>query len=454
MEEYLKKIGVKNEKIRDPIYGFIPITLKEKTIIDTPLFQRLRRINQLALTKYVYPSAEHSRFVHSIGVMHCSTLILDGVFSHKETNLNFEPSQKSIKTLRYAALLHDIGHLPFSHAVEKQWLCGLKHEDVSIYIIKNYRQIRDILESDGIDCNEVASLIGKKPAEKDQLFHEVISGQLDADRADYLLRDSHACGVRYGEYDFPRFLQIFSAKEDATHGSLSLCVDEKDLHVAESLLIARYHYNLQIPYHRTRSGYDFVLKKFAKENVHLDNIFEINGSKIDEINFKKLELLDDGSVFEKIKDKFQQNNKWANYLMRQMHLCPIIDTNALDKDSVDYFKKSVTALRASPDLLVEDEDYFIQEQPVEMLKRAQRSGECDKPSKKGSKSLPEGSIRLLVDSYGGAKKQVDIRNRSWIFNRLNKEPHKILRVYVVEEKKDHCKQIIKQLCRKAQGGLL
>lgn len=137
MEKFLNDLASSRNKIRDPIYGFIPLTVHERRVIDTPLFQRLRRINQLALTKYVYPSAEHSRFVHSIGVMQCATMILRGVFSHVDTRLRWlKPSEHGLKVLRYAALLHDIGHLPFSHAVEKQWLHGLEHEDVSIHIIK------------------------------------------------------------------------------------------------------------------------------------------------------------------------------------------------------------------------------------------------------------------------------------------------------------------------------
>ena len=290
MDEYLKKIDATAGRIRDPLYGFIPLTKEEMRIIDTPLFQRLRRIHQLALTKYVYPSAEHSRFVHSIGVMHCATRIYEGVMEHRETEIDFEPNAKNIRTLRYAALLHDIGHLPFSHAVESQWLHGLKHEDVSMFIIENYEPIAEIIDNDPMRTNpkDVAALLGKMPRARFQILHEIISGQLDADRADYLLRDSHCCGTKYGEYDFPRFLQIFAAQQD-DNGTLSLCVDEKDLPVAESLLIARYHYNLQIPYHRTRSGFDFALKKFASCHTDYLNFFDVTDNKIKIKKNKKIE---------------------------------------------------------------------------------------------------------------------------------------------------------------------
>ncbi len=119
--------------MRDPIYGFIPLTKLEMEIIDTPIFQRLRRIHQLALTKYVYPSAEHSRFVHSIGVMHCASLIYEGIFNHKQTDVLSQPTSKKLQLLRLAALLHDVGHLPFSHAAEEELLPpGITHEDLGL----------------------------------------------------------------------------------------------------------------------------------------------------------------------------------------------------------------------------------------------------------------------------------------------------------------------------------
>lgn len=447
MEEYFKKIKAGKDKIRDPIYGFIPLTEYERKLIDTSLFQRMRRVHQLALTKYVYPSAEHSRFVHSLGVMHCATLMLAGIHSHKASRLDSEPNEKQIKTLRYAALLHDIGHLPFSHAVETQWLKGSSHEQVSIFAIEKYKPIADILEADDISITTVASLLQKKTREKHRLLHEIISGQLDADRADYLLRDSHCCGVRYGEYDFHRFLQIFAAKEDDEHASLMLCVDEKDLHVAESLLIARYHYNLQIPYHRTRSGYDYALRRFAREHTDYSDVFTIEDAKITAVDFDRLELLDDGTIFEKIKETYSKGDPWAAYLLRQKHLRPLIDTNSFCVAEIEAYKTFVQALRASSDF-EEEEDYFVQDQKVEMLKGGKPSDE-DIPIESHNDNrdvIADGAIRLLVsDTRNGGKIPVDIRRRSWIFGQLNQEPHRICRVYVTPENLARCKTILADL---------
>lgn len=445
MEEYLKEIKASECRIRDPIYGFIPLTKEETNIIDTPLFQRLRRIHQLALTKYVYPSAEHSRFVHSLGVMHCATKILAGVMEHKATNISAVPTPKTIRMLRYAALLHDIGHLPFSHAVESQWLQGLKHEDVSMFIIENYSPITDIINNDpfNVDYKDVAALLGKMPKAKYRLYHEIISGQLDADRADYLLRDSHCCGTRYGEYDFHRFLQIFAAQED-DNGTMILCVNEKDLPVAESLLIARYHYNLQIPYHRTRSGYDFALKKFARDNTDYRHIFKIKDNRIIEIDFDNFSMLDDGTIFEIIKNKFLSNDEWAQCLLRQSHLVPIIDTTSQSVTGVSNFKKLVQVLRKDSSL-EENNDYFVQEQNIDMIKRCVPTDESENENQ-DAPSFPTG-IRLLVNDDGSEeKKAVDIAARSWIFAQL-KDIHKIYRVYAVPSKRDQILSYIPHLSK-------
>ena len=140
-------------RIRDPIYGYIWLTDAELEIVDTPVFQRLRRIGQLALTKYVYPTAEHSRFVHSLGVFQAATNIFDEVLRFNPQLVNGHDSQlqQDLKVLRFAALLHDIGHMPFSHATEDVFLNkSISHEDIGKYIIQNHKKISEIIEKEGI----------------------------------------------------------------------------------------------------------------------------------------------------------------------------------------------------------------------------------------------------------------------------------------------------------------
>ena len=132
----IDEIVGKGNRFRDPIYGFVYLSDAEQRIVDTPIFQRLRRIHQLALEKYVYPGAEHSRFGHSLGVVHTATRLYESLFSKPDhlTPRQIDGKRQAIKTLRFAALLHDIGHLPFSHAVELELLPnGIGHEDVSAF---------------------------------------------------------------------------------------------------------------------------------------------------------------------------------------------------------------------------------------------------------------------------------------------------------------------------------
>jgi hypothetical protein len=452
MEKLLQDIDVKH-RIRDPIYGFIHLSDAEMRIVDTPLFQRLRRVHQLALTKYVYPSAEHSRFVHSLGVMHCATLILSGVMNHKYTKTIYEYGNRAVKTLRFAALLHDIGHLPFSHAVERQWLDGLKHEDLSQFIIEHYPPIRDVLESEEVDPRDVASVLAKKPPAHLNLIHEVVSGELDADRADYLLRDSHSCGVRYGEYDFHRFLQIFAADENPDAGALSLVVDESDLHVAESLLIARYHYNLQIPYHKTRSGYDEALKRFVRGKDFSEDIFRIDEGRIHEVNWDGFAYFDDYCIMEKVKQAHKDGDGWAKYLLREKHLVPVFDVLSTSEIGAELFKRLVRALRNSQEF-EEDEDFFVQTDTMEIIKRSKSpdlaEGATDVPA-------PRPSILLYSkEGKGRSRECIDISERSWIFKELTKnlehkdgdeksEPLMVLRVFVIPEKAEAVRSLLQSL---------
>lgn len=448
MEEFLKLINVKH-RVRDPIYGFIHLTDGEKRLIDTPLFQRLRRIHQLALTNYVYPSAEHSRFVHSLGVMHCATLLLAGVYDHKNSKLGHKiPSPSRIKMLRYAALLHDVGHLPFSHAVEDQWLSGLKHEQLSKYIIENDPNISTILTDDEVTPKEVSSLLIKNPRAKFRLFHEIISGQLDADRADYLLRDAHLCGAKYGEYDFARFLGIFAATEDDDTGVLQLCVNESDLHVAESLLIARYHYNMQIPYHRTRTGYDIILKRYVQEFPEFKSPFTVENGELKSVDLERLAYLDDYEIIEHIKMQNAKGNRWAPYLLRAKHLAPIVDISSMSQTRAPVFKAFVRRL-ANEQQFRENDDYFVFQKLVEILKWTHATDEKeDAPSATSPSNPVLGQITLLSsEGKGRETEHVDICQRSWIFAHLATKPPSILRVYVTPEKEEAARKILSEVSK-------
>jgi len=221
-------------KVRDPIYGFIKLDAQEMDIVNNPFFQRLRRIKQLSLTDMVYPGASHTRFEHSLGVMQMASDMFDNTvgrsYNLERLVLKKADLERQKKIIRLAALLHDIGHAPFSHAGEESMPCltdSIKkygHEDYSIAAIKLL--FRDLIEqhpfveSYEIKTEDITALLGDQSATPtiiSVIWKDLISGQLDADRADYLLRDSLHIGVNYGLYEvmpgLPKITRLYINQE-------------------------------------------------------------------------------------------------------------------------------------------------------------------------------------------------------------------------------------------------
>ncbi len=270
----------KKIEIRCPIYGFIELDEWEYEIISQPAFQRLRRIRQLALTDYIYPGAMHTRFEHSLGVMHMVTELFDGILKNSHTILLDKLEYKSDglnrirKILRLVALLHDVGHPPFSHAAEDLFPLSkndekYEHEDYSIAIICN--TLRSVIEDHPhnknfyIRAEEIAGLIKGNLDTIDRLdkfilmWKELISGQVDADRMDYLLRDSHHCGVEYGKYDWKRLVNTIKIVLRPEMDEYAIGFSEGGWHAAESLIVARYLMFTQVYGHKTRLAYNHHL---------------------------------------------------------------------------------------------------------------------------------------------------------------------------------------------------
>lgn len=241
-----------SKHFRDCIYGFIGVTEKELKIINSRAFQRLRYIRQLGNTYLVYPSANHTRFEHSIGVMH-----LAGKMAEK-LKLNVE----DIELVRISALLHDIGHGPFSHSFERfltEMDTGYKsHEEVGKEIISTDEDIENALSA---YRNDVISILYENDRDKkDNLYilTKIISGPCDVDRMDYLLRDSHHCGVTYGHYDLHRILHCVGIDDSIES---EIFVDEKGKYALESLRLARFSMFNQVYQHKTVLIADCMINK-------------------------------------------------------------------------------------------------------------------------------------------------------------------------------------------------
>lgn len=261
--------------IRIPVHGFVEFNDWEREIINHPVFQRLRRIRQLSFCDQLFPGATHTRFEHSLGVMHIATKLYDSLTRKYgallEDRLGCHPDKSRARTfVRLAALLHDVGHGPFSHTSEDLMpgASGEKydHEDYSALLVR--KEMADVIDNhpfnqahDGVTSAQVADFyLGRPTIAREVLFwKELVSGQIDADRMDYLLRDSLHCGVAYGQFDLDRIIDtltvVESSNEDSTH-DLRIGIEEGGMHAAEGLILARYFMFTQVYFHPVRKAYD------------------------------------------------------------------------------------------------------------------------------------------------------------------------------------------------------
>ncbi|MDP2631626.1 MAG: HD domain-containing protein [Candidatus Uhrbacteria bacterium] len=299
---------MKQYELRDPIHSRIPFDDEDRTLIDHPFVQRLRFISQLSfLQSYVYPGGVHDRFGHCLGAMHIATRLFGRlVGSSDELRKRF--SEDEIEALRrrvrWAGLLHDIGHGPFSHSSESVfpelselpldsswWKKTLpeplptsplkgdefsrqaKHEDYSVLLVQTLAD-EGVLERE--IAQDIASLIhGQiKPSESFKKFeskaptlHKIlkslISGEVDCDRMDYLLRDSYYCGVAYGNFDVDWLISSLGISE--YNGQLILTLNENGVRAFEDMLLARYHMIDQVYFHKTEAGFVHYLQKAIEE---------------------------------------------------------------------------------------------------------------------------------------------------------------------------------------------
>jgi len=260
--------------VRDPIFGYIKYNHLERDIINSSPFQRLRYIRQLSLTNLVYPGADHTRFAHSLGVMEMASRIFDTLMAKHQSDLEWdnESVDRNRQLLRLMALLHDTGHPPFSHASEELFENGIEHEDYTVAIIKS-PPISEIIDAwahkSGVDITSdlVSKAFAGRFVDKDVAFlTQIFSGEIDADRMDYLLRDSLFAGVTYGKFDYERLIHTLCLIPDPgdEDGNLILAVEEGGIHAIEALILARYFMFTQVYFHRVRRSYDHHLVEFLR----------------------------------------------------------------------------------------------------------------------------------------------------------------------------------------------
>ena len=246
------------EKVfRDPVHGNISVRhAAVLEVLDSPEFQRLRRIHQLGMCHTVYHGAEHSRFQHSLGAM----WLMHRVLRNWRDSRGFEVPEELELAATLAALLHDIGHGPFSHALENVFT-NVHHEEIGRRILDE--RLRPLFERHGVDTDLVIGLLDGTAGIP--YLSELLSSQVDVDRMDYLLRDSLYTGTRYGLYDSDRLIYALTPTPESPQSDrLVLALDAKGVHVVEEYLFSRYSMYWQIYFHKTTRACEMVLRSVLK----------------------------------------------------------------------------------------------------------------------------------------------------------------------------------------------
>ncbi|MHA1383584.1 MAG: HD domain-containing protein [Candidatus Helarchaeota archaeon] len=256
--------------IKDAIYGYLVISENQKEIIDTYPMQRLRRIRQLAGSEYVYMGATHCRFSHSVGVSY----LAEQLITKLARNINL--TREDIEKEKIAAMLHDIGHGPFSHVSESLLInhLGKTHEDMTTWIIQS-SELSEKLEKIGYDPIELSKLaVGKLGKTGEFYKDQIISSSVDVDALDYIVRDSHFSGAEYGFVDI--FRLIYSMDIVSENGDLG--IDLTALSALEAFLLARFESFKSIYFHKTSRAVQIMIAEAlekAKEELNFLNLNSI-----------------------------------------------------------------------------------------------------------------------------------------------------------------------------------
>lgn len=349
----------KKKIINDPVYGFITIpSALIYDLISHPYFQRLRYIKQLGMTHLVYPGALHTRFHHALGAMHLMGLAIE-VLRSKGHPISFEEEEAAT----IAILLHDIGHGPFSHALEHTLVNGIQHEDISMLMMDRLNE-----EFNGQLDSAIEIFKGKYHR---SFFNQLISGQLDLDRMDYLNRDSFFTGVSEGVISFDRIIKMFNLVDD------QLVIEEKGIYSIEKFLIARRLMYWQVYLHKTVIAAEQLLVKilerakelavsgtslfatpalhhFLQEEVNALNFFK------DENHLLQFSKLDDQDIYAAVK-------VWENHPdVILARLCKMLNARKLYKveitnDAPSMERIAILSENTAVALNLDDDDisYFV-----------------------------------------------------------------------------------------------
>ncbi len=369
------EVSPKSRIVFDPLYGFIHLTTLEWEIIHTPFYQRLRWIKQLGFTFYTFPGAEHSRYGHSIGVMFNAHKILQrlgrAVTDPQLLDDGFSSKEKAYhQSIRLAALLHDLGTFMFSHTTEMAYIRYGEtthekngkghpddHEHLGSFIIKNTDYpggITYILKQHGIDPQKISNLV--KGVDPSIMANQILHSEIDCDRMDYLLRDAHYSGIKYGTYDRDYLLHHFRVARVSGHDVVA--INHNALHAVEDFLMARFAWYSQVVRSARGARFDAIAEEICFYLLEKGKIFTYS---------QLMEMIENDPV------RFYTFND--QYFMQQVHLNyanGFFDKNPRMKDLAfcllfDHPPRTVKCDEFKQRILSQDEDHVYDK----IVKRAE-----------------------------------------------------------------------------------
>lgn len=488
-------------KIRDPLHDTIPITAAEKAVIDTPEFQRLRRIQQTAFIKYVFPGATHTRFEHSLGVMHMSGIMANSlVFNQKRiladvdaiigqlasqvraefykreeqdgSVLDTRDALTALETnpyltqcLRFAALLHDLGHAPFSHSGERflptwqQLALALEGLDIPEYLktglakkcekvmsktpharnIAIRHEIYTLLIIARLFNNETNPHLSKQMGQDicavldlsiepaagsplassglHTLLHEVVSGELDVDRMDYLMRDSRQCGVVYGLFDAARILDSACFYFDRHTQKYHLAMRKRGVPALEDYLRARWSMYQQVYFHKTATACEAMLEAIHRQLGKFTFPLEV----------KEYLELDDSSFYAYIAEKNPKRSAQTDTLLRDLVFNRKLWKRVYEESTPRNSSVHIPSLCPTIQMFLKKNNI-----PNEMI---ESGTSLTRFSPKGRSNRSENTLRVVIKDVHGLRFLEPIEHHSSLVNRMDEETL-IRRIFVSGTKTD------------------
>lgn len=335
--------------IYDNVHGYIGITKTEREIIDTKIFQRLRRITHLGLASFIYPGATQTRFAHSIGALFvmqkmCENLIPQG-----------KVRKEDLQVLRLAALLHDVGHYPFSHVTERLLSkadARGKHINLGIHLVKK-SELGVILSNNRVQSTDIEKILLKKWDPAYPIYSYLIDSDLDVDKIDYLLRDSMHTGVAYGSIDVDRLVRTITVDKEGI-----MAIRDKGKQAVENLMIARYHMYQTVYFHKAVAAFELMLRKIYELLLAEKKVFGLEEilALCENEQASGICGYDDSYLLQAMKD-YKGENSFLKALMemiwRREPLCRVCEEPALTTEKERRYILSLVSIPAQRKMIAE-----------------------------------------------------------------------------------------------------